>query len=106
MPWPPVIMFSTDTSFFFFTKKKKKQLTVVGCAPAVGTHPKPGVSQVDSLRLRSEHSGSNELSPTPLIFSAYQHLRAHRSCMHARVSRGCDIKEKKKGKGDWGLLIG
>lgn len=33
------------------------------------THPRPGVSQLDSLRLRSEHSGSNELSPTPLIFS-------------------------------------
>lgn len=41
------------------------------------THPKPGVSQVDSLRLRSEHSGSNGFSPTPLIFSAYQHLEVN-----------------------------
>lgn len=49
-------------------------------------HPKPGVSQVDSLRLRSAHSGSNRLSPTPLIFSAYQHLKAQSCILHIDVN--------------------
>lgn len=52
----------------------------VKSAAGVRTHPKPGVSHVDNLRLRSEQSGSNELSPIPLIFSAYQHLKAHTAC--------------------------
>lgn len=43
------------------------------------TYPRPGVSQVNSLRLRSEHRGSKEFSPMPLIFSTFQQLRRH-SC--------------------------
>lgn len=43
--------------------------------PIGDTHPRPGVSQVESLRfLLSELRGSMELSPSPLIVCTYQHL--------------------------------
>ena len=46
--------------------------------PIGDTHPRPGVSQVESLRFRlSELSGSMEFSPSPLIVYTYQHLRGN-----------------------------
>lgn len=45
---------------------------------------------MDSLRLRSEHNGSNELSPIPLIFKAYQHLKhTHQAYMAKDRYTGC-----------------
>lgn len=71
----------TSSHLLTFTRQKKKSSRRQGTGSVVHrgytTHPRPGVSQVDSLRLRSEHSGFNELSPTPLIFNAYQHLKTN-----------------------------
>lgn len=67
----------SDLMHYIHTRKQQQTLNI-----SYSTHPKPGVSQVDSLRLRSEHRGSNELSPMPLIFSAYQHLKTHTSYIH------------------------
>lgn len=52
------------------------------------THPRPGVSQVESLRFRfSTIRGSMEFSPKLLIMYTYQHLHQGRNDLLIIVER-------------------
>lgn len=97
-------MFSTDTSFFFFTKKKKAAHS--GRLRAGGRYS-PQAWRVAGGQFAFA-VGAQRLQRVVSYATHLQRISAPEGTqvMHARVSRGCDIKEKKKGKGDWGLLIG